>query len=88
MHARSVNAMATALLLAAALAGCSSSTPPPPAAALPAATATQPADPNKNPLAGTVLEAQGDAMQKARGVQDTLQQSADQRQKEIDAQAQ
>lgn len=58
------------------LAACSSDavpTPPPPPAAKP-----------NNPFAGTIYESQGDALDKARGVQDTLDQSAQQRRDEID----
>ena len=87
MHAhRAIEAFA-AVVFALALGACSGASAPPPPAPAPAAAA-QPADPNRNPLAGTVLEAQGDAMRKARGVQDTLQQSEAQRRAQMDEQAQ
>jgi len=53
--------------------------PPPPVAPV-AVPAAKP----DNPFAGTVYESQGDALKKARGVQDTLDQSAQQRLDEID----
>ncbi len=84
MHARPLITVLCVFLSTLAIAGCSD----PPAPTPPSERPAKPVDPKANPLAGTVLEAQGDAMQKARGVQDTLQQSADQRRAEIDAEAQ
>ncbi len=73
-----------ALILAAAcgFTACSSEAPP----TDPAVQAER-ADPKGNPLEGTVLDAQGEALQKARGVEDTLQQSEQQRRAEIDEQS-
>lgn len=67
----------TALL---ALGACSSE----PAPADPAVQAER-ADPKGNPLAGTALDAQGEALKKARGVEDTLDQAAERRREEADA---
>jgi hypothetical protein len=77
--------VATLVLL---LAACSGAEAPPPAADATAGAPTTAPDPKANPLAGTALESQGAAMQKAKGVEDTLQQSAEQRRAEIDEQAQ
>lgn len=80
MTMRVRTAAITALL---ALAACGSE----PAPVDPAVPAER-ADPKGNPLAGTVLDAQGEVLKKARGVQDTLDQSAERRSSEIDAQSQ
>ncbi|MBL0028750.1 MAG: hypothetical protein IPO95_06675 [Rhodanobacteraceae bacterium] len=74
-----------ALTLAAAcgLTACSTEAPP----ADPSVQAER-ADPKGNPLEGTVLDAQGEALKKARGLEDQMAADAEQRRKEIDAQAQ
>jgi len=77
MTIRVRTAAITALL---ALAACSSE----PAPVDPAVQAER-ADPKGNPLAGTVLDAQGEALKKARGVQDTLDQAAERRREEADS---
>lgn len=74
-----ITAMA-ALMLSA----CTSQSMPPPQTPTTAPVATTPANPKDNPFAGTVYESQGDALKKARGVQDTLDQSAKNRLDEID----
>lgn len=70
-----VRVLITALMLA--LAACSAEPPPPPAP-------TAAKDAQANPLAGTVLEGQGEAMQKARAVEDTLQKAAQARERQLD----
>ena len=49
------------------------------------ATQAERTDPQGNPLKGTVLDAQGEAMKKARGVEDTLAKSAEARREAADA---
>lgn len=83
MHAPRLIAAISLLASVCALGACGGSTTP---AATEARTET-PQD-KDNPLAGTALQDQGDALQKARGVEDTLQQSAEQRREDIDEQAQ
>lgn len=85
MHTRNVILAAMAGAIAISVVACSSASAPPSAEA---STAAKPADPKQNPLAGTVLQDQGAAMQKARAVQDTLDQAAQARSDEIDRQAQ
>ena len=87
MHARSTFA-ASILLIPLALCACSDRGKPPTPTAAAVPTPAQPADPNANPLAGTVLDGQGAALQKARAVQDTLDAAAKARSDAIDAQAQ
>ncbi len=66
-----------------ALAACSSE----PAPVDPAVQAER-TDPKGNPLEGTVLDAQGEALKKARGVQDTLDAAAQRKMDEADAASQ
>lgn len=83
MHAPRLIAAIALLASMFALSACSgSSAPAAPQAGTPSSQSKD------NPLAGTALEDQGDALQKARGVEDTLQQSAEQRRNDIDEQAQ
>lgn len=70
----------TALL---ALAACSSEPAP-----LDPAVQAERADPKGNPLAGTALDAQGEALKKARGVEDTLNAAAQRKMDEADAASQ
>ncbi len=62
------------------LAACTSDAVPKP----PQQAAAKSAGPKDNPFAGTVYETQGDALDKARGVQDTIDQSAQKRLDDID----
>ncbi|MCC6559919.1 MAG: hypothetical protein IT478_01065 [Xanthomonadales bacterium] len=80
MTIRIRTAAITALL---ALAACSSE----PAPVDPAVQAER-TDPKGNPLEGTVLDAQGEALKKARGVQDTLDAAAQRKMDEADAASQ
>ncbi|HQW80341.1 MAG: hypothetical protein IPF83_11945 [Rhodanobacteraceae bacterium] len=73
----------SAIALCGALAACSSDTTP-----VDPAIQAERQDPKGNPLKGTVLESQGEAMKKARGVEDIIGQSARDRLKEADAEAQ
>ena len=66
-----------------ALVACSTEAPP-----VDPAVQAERADPKGNPLEGTVLDAQGEALKKARNLGDEMNQQAEQRRKEIDAQAQ
>ena len=64
------------------LIGCSTEAPP-----VDPAVQAERADPKGNPLKGTVLDAQGDALKKARNLEDQMAKDAEQRRKEIDAQS-
>ena len=66
-----------------ALVACSTEAPP-----VDPAVQAEGADPKGNPLEGTVLDAQGEALKKARNLGDEMNKQAEQRRKEIDAQAQ
>ena len=66
-----------------ALVACSTEAPP-----VDPAVQAERADPEGNPLEGTVLDAQGEALKKARNLGDEMNKQAEQRRKEIDAQAQ
>jgi hypothetical protein len=70
------------MLLVSGLIACSTETPP-----TDPATQAERTDPQGNPLKGTVLDAQGEAMKKARGVEDTLAKSAEARREAADAAA-
>jgi hypothetical protein len=80
MTIRVLTAAISALL---ALAACSTETAP-----VDPAVQAERADPKGNPLEGTVLDAQGEALKKARGVQDTLDAAAQRRMDEADAASQ
>lgn len=69
------------VLATLALGACTETAPTDPA------TQAERTDPQGNPLKGTVLDAQGEAMKKARGVEDTLAQSAEARREAADAAA-
>lgn len=75
-----VRVRAVAITALLALAACSSEPAP-----LDPAVQAERADPKGNPLAGTALDAQGEALKKARGVEDTLDQAAERRREEADA---
>lgn len=64
-------------------AACSSEAPP-----LDPAVQAERRDPKGNPLAGTVLDAQGEALKKARNLEDQMATDAARRRDEIDAQSQ
>ena len=68
-------------LASLALGACTETAPTDPA------TRAERADPKGNPLKGTVLDAQGEALKKARGVEDTLAKSAEARREAADAAA-
>lgn len=61
-------------------AACSSETPP-----VDPAVQAERRDPKGNPLEGTVLDGQGEALKKARGVEGSLDQAAERRRAEADA---
>lgn len=64
------------------LLACSSEAPP-----VDPAVQAERADPKGNPLEGTVLDAQGEALKKARNLEDQMMQDAEKRREEIDAQS-
>lgn len=68
-------------LASLALGACTGTAPADPA------TQAERADPQGNPLKSTVLDAQGEALKKARGVEDTLAKSAEARREAADAAA-
>lgn len=65
---------ALVLVIACGVAACSTETAP-----TDAATRAERTDPKGNPLKNTLFDAQGEALKKARGVDDTLARSAAQR---------
>lgn len=64
------------------LLACSTEAPP-----VDPAVQAERADPKGNPLKGTVLDAQGEALKKARNLEDQMMQDAEKRREEIDAQS-
>lgn len=75
--------IALVLTLACGLMACSTEPPP-----VDPAVQAERADPKGNPLKGTVLDAQGEALKKARNLEDQMARDAEQRRREIDAQSQ
>jgi hypothetical protein len=65
------------------LVACSTEAPP-----VDPAVQAERSDPQGNPLKGTVLDAQGEALKKARNLEDQMAEDAARRRQEIDAQSQ
>ena len=72
-----------ALALTCTLVGCSTEAPP-----VDPAVQAERTDPKGNPLKGTVLEAQGEALTTARNLGDQMNKQVEQQRDEIDAQSQ
>lgn len=72
-----------ALTLTCTLVGCSTEAPP-----VDPAVQAERNDPKGNPLKGTVLEAQGEALKTARNLGDQMNKQVEQQRDEIDAQSQ
>ena len=70
-----------ALFACFTLIACTETSPPD------AATQAEQRDPKGNPLKGTVLDAQGEALKKARNLEDQMNAAAEQKREEIDAQS-
>ena len=75
--------IALAYTVVVGLVACSTEAPP-----VDPAVQAERADPKGNPLKGTVLDAQGEALKKARNLEDQMAQDAEKRRQEIDAQSQ